>query len=74
VQLFFEGNAAEAASIQVEISDVIKALFIETNPAPVKTALAAMGMCSGELRLPLVEMEPDNKERLLAVLKEYGLI
>ncbi|HUT04374.1 MAG TPA: 4-hydroxy-tetrahydrodipicolinate synthase [bacterium] len=73
-RLFFEGKVAEAASIQVEISDVINACFIETNPAPVKTALAAMGMCSGELRLPLVEMEPDNKERLLAVLREYGLI
>ncbi len=73
-RLFFEGKVAEAARIQTEISDVIKALFIETNPGPVKTALAAMGMCSSELRLPLVEMEPDNKERLLAVLRGYDLI
>jgi len=73
-RLFFEGKVAEAARIQVDISSVIKTLFIETNPGPVKTALAAMGMCSGELRLPLVAMQPDNKDRLLESLRGYGLI
>jgi 4-hydroxy-tetrahydrodipicolinate synthase len=49
-------------------------LFIETNPIPVKTALAVMGKCTGDLRLPLVEMKRENQEKLKTVLKEYGLI
>ena len=73
-RLFFEGNLADAARIQTEISDVINACFIETNPGPVKAALEAIGRCSGELRLPLVEMQRDNKERLLKAIREYGMI
>lgn len=73
-RLFFEGKVAEAAKIQVDISPVINACFIETNPGPVKTALAEMGLCSGELRLPLVEMQSENKERLLSALRDYGMI
>ncbi len=73
-RLFFEGNVAEAARIQTEIADVVNACFIETNPGPVKAALEAIGRCSGELRLPLVEMLPENKERLLSTIKEYGMI
>ena len=73
-RLFFEGNLAEAAGIQTEIVDVINACFIETNPGPVKAALEAIGRCSGELRLPLVEMLPENKARLLETIKQYGMI
>ncbi|MBN1592384.1 MAG: 4-hydroxy-tetrahydrodipicolinate synthase [Candidatus Coatesbacteria bacterium] len=73
-QLFFEGDLAKAARIQIEISEVINACFIETNPGPVKTALEAIGRCSGELRLPLVEMQPANKQKLLDVIRRYGMI
>jgi len=73
-RLFFEGRVAEAARIQTEIADVVNACFIETNPGPVKAALEAIGRCSGELRLPLVEMLPGNRERLLSTIKEYGMI
>jgi len=72
-RLFFEGSVAEAARIQTEIADVVNACFIETNPGPVKAALDAIGRCSGELRLPLVQMLPENKERLLSTIKEYGM-
>ncbi len=73
-RLFFEGNVAKAAKIHTEIVDVINACFIETNPTPVKAALAAIGRCSGEVRLPLVEMLPENKAKLLVAIKQYGMI
>ena len=73
-RLYSEGKVDEAAEIQVRISPVVQAFFMETNPGPIKTALAEMGLCSGELRLPLVEMLPGNKEKLLAVMRDYGLL
>ena len=51
-----------------------QALFLETNPVPVKTALARMGRCTDEVRLPLWPMAPANRQRLEAVLRSYGLI
>jgi 4-hydroxy-tetrahydrodipicolinate synthase len=52
----------------------MQALFIEVNPIPVKTALALMGRCREELRLPLTPMQPANRSRLEAVLREHGLV
>jgi len=49
-------------------------LFIETNPAPVKAAMDMMGMAAGPLRLPLVEILPENKEKLRKVLVELKLV
>ncbi len=51
-----------------------QAMFIETNPIPVKTSLALMGKIDGEMRLPLCFMAPANHEKLKSALKEYGLI
>jgi dihydrodipicolinate synthase (EC 4.2.1.52) len=48
--------------------------FIESNPVPVKTALALMGKCSDEVRLPLAPMSAANKAKLEAIMKEYKLI
>jgi 4-hydroxy-tetrahydrodipicolinate synthase len=53
---------------------LIKAVFIETNPIPVKTAMGLLGMCEPDLRLPLCAMSPENLEKLKAALKEYGLL
>ena len=52
----------------------MKALFSEINPIPVKSALKMMGFAAGPLRLPLTEMEPQNKEKLREEMKKYGLI
>ena len=49
-------------------------MFIETNPVPVKTALALMGKISDELRAPLAHMSEDHVEQLKTVLKRYALI
>jgi 4-hydroxy-tetrahydrodipicolinate synthase len=53
---------------------LMDALFIETNPVPVKTALRLMGRGTGEVRLPLCEMSQANEEKLRRILAEFGLI
>jgi 4-hydroxy-tetrahydrodipicolinate synthase len=63
-----------AEKIDRELSPLYKVLFIETNPGPVKMAMNWMGMAAGGLRLPLVEMEPENKEKLRKVLVEMKLV
>ncbi len=63
-----------ARDVYFDLLPLVKAMFIETNPIPVKTAMGLMGMISPELRLPLCEMSKENLERLKRVLKSYGLI
>ena len=54
--------------------DVMEALFFDVNPIPVKEAMNLMGKAAGPCRLPLVEMEPKAKERMIAVLQKHGLL
>ena len=63
-----------AAALQLQLVPLIRALFTETNPIPVKTALSLMGMCEAELRLPLAPMAEANRDKLKAVLKQCALI
>jgi len=74
VDAFFEGNVETSREIQHELLPLFKALFIETNPAPAKAAMGMMGMAAGPLRLPLVEILPENKEKLRKVLVELKLV
>jgi 4-hydroxy-tetrahydrodipicolinate synthase len=74
VSEFEKGNLKKAQEIHFKLLPLIKAIFIETNPIPVKTAMGLMGMCEPDLRLPLCEMLPENLEKLKKALKEYGLI
>ncbi|NPB07033.1 MAG: 4-hydroxy-tetrahydrodipicolinate synthase [Aquificae bacterium] len=67
------GDFNEARRLHYELYPLFKALFIETNPIPVKTALWMMGMCEKEFRLPLTPMSPDNEEKLRSVLRSLGL-
>lgn len=62
-----------AKELHYKLFPLIKALFLETNPAPLKTAMAWMGMIDDELRLPLVGMEEGNREKLRKVMESYGL-
>lgn len=73
-QRWFDGNIIGCRELHERYLRLMKAMFYEVNPIPVKTALSLMGLCSGELRLPMCEMVGDNRERLCAVLAEYGLI
>ncbi len=68
------GDIAKAREIHYKLEPMNKAMFIETNPIPVKTALAMMGKIREEFRLPLCEMSQANKEKLAEVLRSYGLI
>lgn len=73
-ELYFDGKVKESAKLQLELLDLINTLFIEVNPVPVKTAINLMGFNAGNLRLPLGEMAPANKEKLIAVMKKHNLI
>lgn len=73
-QLYFDGKVEEAAKLQIAYTDLIDALFCETNPIPAKTAMRLMGFAAGPLRLPLSEMEPENLKKLETALKAHNLI
>ena len=53
--------------------DLINSLFIEVNPIPIKTAMNVLGMNVGNLRLPLTNMEDNNRSILINAMKEYGV-
>jgi len=74
VRAFLEGRAAEARRLHARYYPLFKDLFIETNPIPVKAALAMMGLVAEEYRLPLVPMAPANRERLAATLRSCGIL
>lgn len=68
------GDWQTARELHLKMFPLFKAAFYETNPIPVKTAMAMLGLCGGELRLPLAPMRPENKARLEVALKDYGLL
>jgi len=71
---FFKGNIEKAKEMHYKLQSLNEAMFYETNPIPVKTALSLMGKVSGEMRLPLCPLSEKNLERLKGVMKGYGLI
>ena len=71
---FLKGDAAKAAKLHLALFPLIKALFVETNPIPVKAALELMGLCRLEPRLPLTPLTAANRPALRKALKNYGLI
>ena len=74
VAKFMAGDVAGAAKLQLDAIELIKALFCEVNPIPVKAALNLMGYEVGPCRLPLCDMEEKNLETLRTALKNYGLL
>ena len=73
-QLCLDNNFAPAIEMQLKYLEVINNLFIEVNPIPVKAAMNMMGMPSGTLRMPLVEMGEANAEKLRASMQRLGLV
>jgi len=71
---FEKGNLNKAQEIFYKMFPLIKAMFLETNPIPVKTAMSLLGLCSSEMRLPLTSMSEENLEKLKKALKDYGLL
>ena len=74
VKAYAMGKAAVALKLHQKFYPVFKDLFIETNPVPVKAALAMMGMMEEEFRLPLVPMTSANREKLRKTLKTVGVL
>lgn len=74
IQAFFKRDIARAQALHLEMNPVNRAMFLETNPIPVKTALSLMGKMPLEFRLPLVPMEPANLAKLKEALKASGLL
>ena len=69
-----KGDFTTARKMHYELLPLFKAIFIETNPIPIKTSLALKGMVNEVFRLPMCPMLPENKEKLKTVLKQYDLI
>lgn len=74
VDSFVGGDLETAKRIHFELMPLFKAMFIETNPGPVKAAMEMMGMAAGKPRLPLVEPGPENQKKLRKVLVDFGLV
>jgi 4-hydroxy-tetrahydrodipicolinate synthase len=74
VSAWERGDYARSKELFYKLLPLCQAMFYETNPIPVKTALALMGKIKGEFRLPLVPISPDNEERLRKTLNDYGLL
>lgn len=74
VASYLEGDVAKSCEMQLKYFDLVKALFCEVNPIPVKKALNLMGMEVGSLRLPLTEMEDANAKRLEEEMRKAGVI
>ena len=73
IERFFEGDLAGARELHYRLCTLHRAMFLETNPLPVKTAMAILGRCAEEFRLPLVTMEEANRDALVSALNDFGL-
>lgn len=74
VKNVLDGDIESARSAHFEIFELCRAVFLETNPIPIKAALALMGMIEPEYRLPLCPLSAANQETLKVTLEQYGLI
>ena len=74
IEAFASGKVETAEQINRELSPLFKALFITTNPIPVKAALNILGQRVGGVRLPLVELSPEEEKKLRSVLVQTGLM
>jgi 4-hydroxy-tetrahydrodipicolinate synthase len=74
VRMFERGDIKAARELHLRLYPLVKTMFLETNPAPVKAAMGMMGIISDELRLPLVKVSSSNKAKIKAAIKKYGLL
>ena len=68
------GDFAKARELHYKMLPLMRALFVETNPIPIKQACAFMGKCTPEVRMPLTQMSPAPAEKLKSVMKELRLV
>lgn len=72
-EYYFNGETDKSRDLQLKMLDLINKLFIEVNPVPVKTAMNLLGYNAGNLRMPLVDMEEGNLEKLKKAITDFGL-
>jgi 4-hydroxy-tetrahydrodipicolinate synthase len=73
-QACLKGDWETGRKLQFKLVPLIRAVFLETNPIPIKTALSLMGKCRGDLRLPLTPMSEGNLNKLRQAMADFGLI
>jgi 4-hydroxy-tetrahydrodipicolinate synthase len=73
-RMCLNGQFDQARELHLKMVPLMRALFFETNPIPVKAAMAALGLCRDELRLPLTSMSPEPKKKLLAAMDACPLL
>jgi len=71
---YFQGDLEGARKLHYKMWPLIEAMFYETNPVPVKTAMKLLGKITGEVRQPLCPMSEANENKLRTVMQKYGLI
>jgi 4-hydroxy-tetrahydrodipicolinate synthase len=71
---YLEGDTSASTKLQLDAIPLIEALFCEVSPTPIKKAMQLMGLDSGVLRRPLIEMEPANTAKLEKAMRDYGLL
>lgn len=74
VAKFLDGDVAGSRNMQLRTVNLVKALFIDISPIPIKAAMNLMGMNVGSCRMPLVDLSEKHMEILKSAMKEYGLI
>lgn len=74
ITLYESGKIDEARKQFYRILPLCRAMFLETNPIPVKKAMELLGLCTGEIRLPLTPLSEQNTKTLAAILREYGVL
>ena len=73
-ELCFDNDFAAAGDLQLKLSELLRALFCEVNPIPVKACMEELGLCTGELRLPLCEISPENRKRVKSAMERFGAV
>lgn len=73
VARYFDGDIKGSRELQLKAIPLVEALFCEVNPIPVKAAANLMGFEAGGLRKPLTDMEPENKEKLIKAMRDFGI-
>lgn len=74
VNYYLNGDTKKALDLYYRLAPVLRGLFVETNPIPVKSAANLMGLAAGSLRAPLTDLAPENKKKLESILKTAGAL
>lgn len=73
IDAYNTGDKTTAHEIEKKLAPLVKSMFVETNPIPIKKACELLGMCRGDLRLPLCDPEPANLKKIRTAMNTYGL-